>query len=506
MATYYVDAVNGSDANNGLGPDASHATNKPWLTLGKLLGATGMASGDTAYLSPSGPFRATVSLGLTSPVAETKVIGDPNNEQGFKTSAGVLVAGGPVVWTAYTTNDTTAPAASAALTMSTRDFMTFQKIVFIGGNASPGIVSAAAGSTDCKFTECTFLSARPANNMMTWTAGANEATNLTFDRCTWMNGGGAGAALALVLTRPTGADFDHNITVNNCLFMTGGRGVDVTTTGANTQNPGGVDIFNCTFLTATGVQTGVNISTTVPVNVYDSVIWGITGLSANASGQIVEDYNWVLCSTPRTNVTAGTNSVALASNTITHAPLFEIGHAVQQGHLPRPFATPLRGSPLLNFGNQSGSPSVDFLNRPRPAGSAQGASAGANKGLGYVERHDTARQETTTVDASGSAIAIVGPGDHDIKIPVDATSTTISIKARYDSSYSGTNYPQAQLLANGEIGFAGQTLTKAAGADSWETLTFSAFTPTQKGVVVLRLISRDGGGTGSTFFDTLVIA
>lgn len=30
---YYLDYVNGSDSNNGLGPDASHATNKPWTSL-----------------------------------------------------------------------------------------------------------------------------------------------------------------------------------------------------------------------------------------------------------------------------------------------------------------------------------------------------------------------------------------------------------------------------------------------------------------------------------------
>ena len=66
MATYYLDFVNGSDANNGLGPDASHASNKPWKTLGKLLGASGFASGDTAYLSPAGPFREVVTVAMTS--------------------------------------------------------------------------------------------------------------------------------------------------------------------------------------------------------------------------------------------------------------------------------------------------------------------------------------------------------------------------------------------------------------------------------------------------------
>ena len=51
MTVYYVDFVNGLDANNGLGPDASHGSNKPWKTIAKLLGAAGMASGDTTTMS-----------------------------------------------------------------------------------------------------------------------------------------------------------------------------------------------------------------------------------------------------------------------------------------------------------------------------------------------------------------------------------------------------------------------------------------------------------------------
>ena len=89
MTTYYVDYTNGSDSNNGLGPDASHASNKPWKTIAKLLGASGMASGDTAYLAP-GVYRERVTVAMTSATGETFVIGDPLNTQGFKTSGGVL--------------------------------------------------------------------------------------------------------------------------------------------------------------------------------------------------------------------------------------------------------------------------------------------------------------------------------------------------------------------------------------------------------------------------------
>ena len=48
MTTYYV-SPNGSDSNNGLGPDASHASNKPFLTIGKILGASGVGAAARTY-------------------------------------------------------------------------------------------------------------------------------------------------------------------------------------------------------------------------------------------------------------------------------------------------------------------------------------------------------------------------------------------------------------------------------------------------------------------------
>ena len=72
MATYYISNW-GSDSNNGLGPDPTHASNKPWLTIAKALGAAGIASGDTVYLCP-GTYRELVTVNMTSATVETKVV------------------------------------------------------------------------------------------------------------------------------------------------------------------------------------------------------------------------------------------------------------------------------------------------------------------------------------------------------------------------------------------------------------------------------------------------
>lgn len=143
--------------------------------------------------------------------------------------------------------------------------------------------------------------------------------------------------------------------------------------------------------------------------------------------------------------------------------------------------------------------SVDLLNRPRPAGGHSLLYA-----VGCLERHDTAVQETTTIDAGGSGWRIDGPGDHDIFVPVNAESTTITIRSRFDTTYAGVGQkPQAQLLANGQIGVGAQTVTMTAAANTWDTITLGPFTPTAMGWVTIRLVSKPDTGAGVAFFDTL---
>lgn len=125
--------------------------------------------------------------------------------------------------------------------------------------------------------------------------------------------------------------------------------------------------------------------------------------------------------------------------------------------------------------------------------------------VGAVGRHENAQKETTTVDAGSSALRLTNISTHDLLIPVDAASTTITIRSRYDSEHATTNKPQITLLANAEIGVTTQTITGAAAVDTWETLTLSAFTPTAKGWVTVRLISRAANPDGIAYFDTLTV-
>jgi hypothetical protein len=492
VATYYVDFVNGLDANNGLGPDASAGTNKPWKTIAKLLGASGMASGDTAYLSPAGPFREIVTVAMTSAVAETKILGDPANAQGFKTSGGVLVAAGDVIWTTFTTNDTTAPSASALLTLAGRDFLTFQYIVMVGGTGS-SIDGSTTQSVNIKLVDCVFKGGHGSNTLCIQYIGlADVASNWTFQRCTFFASPNS-RFFDIILPTSSVADYDANFVIDSCRFVGTSGFVRVSSSGALSFKGGGVYIWNCTLIGGNQtIQTSsAALSTTIPVKVYNCLIISMnTALNANASGQIVEDFNNIWAATARTNV-----SIGGSSKTNTYALLVEVGEAWIMGRLPRHFLEPNAGSPLLGFGNQAGAPSaVDLLNRPRPAGGGS-----ASVGIGALERHDTAAKETTIVDAGGVGLNLVSPGDHDLLIPVGAVATNITIKYRSDASV----VPTAQVMGNSEIGVSDSAVqTGSAGQGTFTVLTIPTFTPSRAGWVRLRLACT--GGVGSkAYFDTV---
>ncbi len=497
MTVYYVDYVNGLDANNGLGPDASHASNKPWKTLAKLLGASGFASGDTAYLSPAGPFREVVTVAMTSATAETKVIGDPGNVQGFKTSGGVAVAPGPIIWTAYTTNDKTAPSASCVLTLAGRDYLTFNGIMLVAGGANPGCVNATTvTSTNVTFVDCSFVSLASTTNrrLIDVTVAANVSATWLFDRCRMIGGGTHG--LTIILDQSASADYDCNIVLQNTSYIGAANFVNVAAGASSTFFGGGVDLLNCSYLgggAGSMLRVATGMSTSIPCTVYGCAM-RCADISAGTSGEIVENYNLILTATPRTNVTAGANSISDGS----YAPLFHFGQELQWGMTGRPFGMPIAGSPFLGFGGVS-PPSVDIFNAPRPSGGASASTA-----VGAFERGNSFGKETTTTHTGSNAISALGPAYQDFQVPVDATSTTITVYTRWDATYAGTK-PSMRVLNGEENGVTAATATATGSSGAWEQLSLN-FTPTSAGIVTIRLVSSDTNGGGKCIFDTFAVA
>jgi len=491
MAIYYVSA-SGNDADNGLGPDASHATNRPWLTVNKA--ADTVASGDTVYIAP-GTYREAFAFAMTSAVAETKFLGDPYNAQAFKDGSGVLLTPDFVRITAYTTNDSTLPSASPTMDLAGRDFLTFENIYFVAGDTSC-IAATTANSTNITFRNCVFVSsAAIATKLMDWGAMVNSSAIL-IERCVFLNGVNGFRSIDVFLGATGTGDVDF--TIRNCLFI-GSPGSEAINWDNLTNNGGGLLVEGCTFI---GINTAIRTrnagAQANPADLHSNVILSCTfGLYAAATAQQNEDYNIIEAATPRTNVTVGGNSFSNGSRSV----LFNLGYCQLVGMVLRPMFEPLGGSPLLGFGSPGGMTAEDILGRLRPSGGGS-----ISQDIGAYSRHDFAAREGTTKDASDYGMVLTGPGDQEILVAVDASATVISIKGRYDTNHAATNKPQAILLAAPEIGVTAETLTMTAAVDTWETLTFASQTPTAKGWVRIRLISRAAAGNGKSFWDTLAIA
>lgn len=484
MATYYV-RKSGSDSNAGTSAGAA------WLTIGKALGASGIASGDTVYIG-AGVYREHVTVAMTSATAETQIIGDVTGQYTGDP--------GEVRWSAYTTNDKSAPT-TRCLTLSGRDYLTFKNIVFVGGTTGNGccIDAGTTNSVNITLYKCIFYPGNSQGSGQTqvhYGGVADVASNWVVDSCVFACINGSNQSLYVILPTSASADYDSNFLIKNCVFIGAGTssGVQVNSSGANSFKGGGVDIFNCTFWQGTVRMNGTNLSTTYPCTVYNSIVNAAAGtaLTGGATGQLIEDYNVLHASTARSNVSAGTNSIATGN----YALLLSTGLEEILGLKSIAALTPLDGSPFLAFGAQAGGPSVDIFGGTRPSGGASTSYA-----VGALERKDCGTRESTTTHAGTYAMKITGPGYHDFQVPVDATSTTITIYARYDTNHAATNKPQISVLNGGGCGVSDATATMTAAVDTWEALSLT-FTPTSKGIVTIRCISRSAAGNGIAYFDS----
>jgi len=206
MATYYV-RPDGNNANAGTGP----ATNQAWQTIGKALGATGIASGDTVYIAP-GSYNESVTIGMTSATATTSVIGDPTASQFTGVTAG------PVLWTIYTSAG--ASPTTTSIIATSKNYLSFQNIIFDNGTV------VFTTSTNTSFVNCQFTSNNLSGYMVTLSSPTSTALAATFSKCSFIGG--------YYAIQITGRNVADTTAVTDCLFL------------ANTG--GGTQAFNCQTL------------------------------------------------------------------------------------------------------------------------------------------------------------------------------------------------------------------------------------------------------------------
>lgn len=502
MTTYYISPY-GSDSNNGLGPDASHASNKPYLTLGKVLvSGSALSAGDTVYVGPGylyGAGNHTVLGTISSVGSPTQIIGDPTNAQGFKDAGGILLSPG-IPWITTRTSgeglDSDIASSSALMNLSTNNVKGLQfKMLALEASMTQFaniFTMSASGTSDILFQDC-FLSSKQI--MSGGTSAPTATRNITFRRNTilcrevisWSNNTNAAAT----------ADADLTILIEeNLIFGWIGAPTAIALTPSGGNLAGGIRIYDNTIIASQILQTTASrVSTVTPITCAGNLMICLSSgvaMNSGTSGQIIDGgYNRYFCGAANTNVTtAGTTLFNPALN-------IALPHLVKWGlEMPR---ADMFGWTDAAHANQkfsaSGSTTPDFRGRTvRPWG------AGAS--IGCWQAQDVVQDTSSAITGGGTnSLKLTGAGEVSQYIPVNAVAQTVSIRTK-STSYGGTNYPQMIVVANPSCGVMSDTTVTASDA-SEQTITTATITPTSKGVMEVRLISRSTSVSSTTHFDIL---
>ena len=376
MPTYYVKpaAQGGNNSLAGTSPATA------WATVAyALTSSSGFASGDTLYIAP-GVYTDTITITMPNPTAETNIIGDPTASQ----FSGFTAA--PVVITNYNASLSGSGYTGNIITATTKNFLHFQNIKFTISNNS------AIAFTTCvntKFTKCSFISNSTSGDLVSITSPTGVAVNCSITKCVFHGGNQS--------VRIVGQSIADGTSITDSIFL---RANNTALYLDSVQ----VGIYNC--IMAYG-QYGVIQqpgSLTYPTVVRNSLLFrnNVDLICVIVNNTIIENYNRLLSSTPRTNV----------ANNGTSSSVGDIGIDFFESLLwginnIQPF-TSYASSPNASFGNATGAPSADIYGVTW-TGSSPDAGAGTYRvitsvpsNVGYVANLPVNTQATTITVAPAS--------------------------------------------------------------------------------------------------------
>lgn len=501
MTTYYVRTA----ANGGSDAAAGTSAGAAWATIDKA--ASTVSAGDTVYVG-AGVYPESI-VEDTSGTSGNQItyIADID---GSKTGDGGLV-----IVSAWNSPYTGQASRAYCLDINEKEFTTWQGFVFNGTSTSGEFaVGNSSGVSDIAyegriFEDCVFIgngtSATAGNNGNCFEVilgiGATPSTvGMIIRRCQFFGTYG----VLINCTNNASAHTNIKWTIENCVFLCGSTGNNAALRVSGTNNTfsiGGITFQNNTCLGGQYCILGnFTQNTTNPIAAYNNLIWGFdTGgvvRSLGTSGSIVDDYN------KYKNAAGNVSGVTLGGNSTSNGSMilgFMVDNIYQKwfGWSPYKAMEPVLFStytdPAIGGASATYAPAHDIYNNPRP----MGRNTDDN---GAIEARVRPTQKTSSPIEGTISAQFSGQGYQDfIGVPVAASSTTITVKAKYDANYTGT---KPQLIVYNIPGVADQTDTMTAAANTEETLSVT-FTPTSVGIVRVRIQSNDTSATGTCHFDEL---
>jgi hypothetical protein len=332
MATYYVSTSTGNDSWTGLSATFTSGSTGPWKTLGKALGAAGMASGDILYIAP-GNYNESVTIGF-APSAATQIIGDSNSQYFGGVTAG------PVLISAFNAAGTSETVTANLIIAASRNYFEWSNIWW---KTTTGKGVSATNARYWKFTNCVFENTAQGGiaGILSLSSVSATALDATITRCRF-SGGNYGLLLV-------GGNVSDTSTVTSCLFDGGTQPIELQTIQAA--------ITNCTFL---NYQFGITQRTGSLsfVTTVRNCVWVrcAAALQSVTSGHMTENFNRFLGAS-RTNMgTLGANSTTGGDGGL------DLGYLLQTNGNYLQTYTPYTSSPNTAFGTTTSAPATDLYN------------------------------------------------------------------------------------------------------------------------------------------------
>lgn len=450
MTVYYA-GPGGSDANSGL----SYALRK--LTLNGCEDVP-LVAGDLVHVAP-GVYRETLTVDVSGSAGNViEYRADPSGQN----TDGV----GGIVRITGSDNDQTA-TRSSAITASSKNYRTFTGFL-IDTTSSVGI--NMADCTNWIIQDCTITA---TGGFAITVTGASQL-NTTIRRCVIFASNGG------VFPSHTVTVNDTNLLIENCIMVGhgGSQGVQI-------SRVGGVVVKNSLIV---GFGQGLRVSTVLAVGqvltANNCIVTGCSnGLQATTTAEFVDDYNTVFaCTTARSNVTAGANSVA-------HSPLFAPPILLAGFRYPWMFGALSQWSTLAAKAG-TGEATDDLFGTTRPATSAK-------KSWGAVQ-FVPALRDTGTVRTGAASLKLSDAGRHMMFVPVRNVSTVFSVYVQWEADYAGTK-PSMVIKQPGQ---SDTTVTATGSSGSWELLTTTLTPAASPGYMIVEFVSNNSGsGNVDVFFD-----